>query len=329
MAAAGGALSGAISSGTVKGALWGAFSAMAFYGVGDFFGSDTWAQMSKGGMMGLSEASTNLAAQALAHGVVGGVMGTLQGNKFGSSFLAAGLTQFASSKLNLNASSPNIKMSNVLKSAMIGGTVSKITGGKFTSAAMSAAFANVMGQVSEQKAMDKRMADAAYGNRDEWVAMEWPSIPQPIVDGVAGFGDTASFGLSSYIRDQWDIGSVDDTSSDYIMGRYVGIAGSIGSAFAGGVAFNIGVRALGGANTLYHYTSAVGALEITEAGVINSGRGFYGSGVYTTAVRSPTWARISGAQSTQSTITIQGAASRATATPFPGTFRVPNNIPIK
>ncbi|UYK78705.1 hypothetical protein NG825_08815 [Xanthomonas sacchari] len=46
-----------------------------------------------------------------------------------------------------------------------------------------------------------------------------PSIPQPVVDAVAGFGDSLSFGLTNYIRDQWGInGAVEKSSADIIAG---------------------------------------------------------------------------------------------------------------
>ncbi|WP_267117137.1 hypothetical protein [Xanthomonas sacchari] len=50
-----------------------------------------------------------------------------------------------------------------------------------------------------------------------------PSIPQPVVDAVAGFGDSLSFGLTNYIRDQWDInGAVEKCSGYYSGGQVAG-----------------------------------------------------------------------------------------------------------
>ena len=45
---------------------------------------------------------------------------------------------------------------------------------------------------------------------------------------AAGFGDTISFGLSSYIRSQWDIGGVDKCSSAYAAGQYTELGVEIG-----------------------------------------------------------------------------------------------------
>jgi len=38
---------------------------------------------------------------------------------------------------------------------------------------------------------------------------------QRIVDAAAGFGDGLSLGATSYIRDKWDIGGVDECSLAY------------------------------------------------------------------------------------------------------------------
>ncbi|WP_157835434.1 RHS repeat-associated core domain-containing protein, partial [Xanthomonas sp. SHU 166] len=55
-----------------------------------------------------------------------------------------------------------------------------------------------------------------------------PSIPQPVVDAVAGFGDSLSFGLTNYIRDQWDInGAVEKCSGYYSGGQVAGTVYSL------------------------------------------------------------------------------------------------------
>lgn len=48
-------------------------------------------------------------------------------------------------------------------------------------------------------------------------------INQGIVDGVAGFGDTLSFGITRTVRDIADIGSVDYCSGAYSGGEWVGV----------------------------------------------------------------------------------------------------------
>jgi len=71
---------------------------------------------------------------------------------------------------------------------------------------------------------------------------EWPAVPQPVVDGVTGFGDGVysgiTFGLGDLqdIRDLADIdGGVDPCSDEYKIGKIAGEiegAGALGGAVA-------------------------------------------------------------------------------------------------
>ncbi|MEM9101605.1 MAG: hypothetical protein AAGB12_04725 [Pseudomonadota bacterium] len=157
-----------------------------------------------------------------------------------------------------------------------------------------------------------------------------PSLPQGGVDFASGFGDMASFGLSEYIRELYGIdGGINYGSSEYNAGLYSGVVGSIGTIAAGGMAFNVGLRSVGGANQLYHFTTAANAAGISSSGVIHGSSGLralYGQGVYTSAFRSAGYARVQGAVSTEAMITIN---SRALATPFPGTFRFPGSVKLR
>jgi len=65
-----------------------------------------------------------------------------------------------------------------------------------------------------------------------------PSLPQGLVDFAAGFGDSASLGLTSYIRSQSDIGSVDICSGWYRGGQYAEVGLEIGLTGA-----SLGLRA--------------------------------------------------------------------------------------
>ncbi|UQP96026.1 RHS repeat-associated core domain-containing protein [Xanthomonas arboricola pv. pruni] len=65
-------------------------------------------------------------------------------------------------------------------------------------------------------------------NIDPLGLFELPSIPQPVVDATAGFGDSLSFGLTNYIRDQWGTnGAVDKCSSFYSGGQVTGTVYSL------------------------------------------------------------------------------------------------------
>jgi len=60
-----------------------------------------------------------------------------------------------------------------------------------------------------------------YGLFDVTNPADWPDVPQPIVNGVAGFGDSASFGLTRYIRRNDGIdGGVDECSDAYRGGGW-------------------------------------------------------------------------------------------------------------
>jgi hypothetical protein len=58
-----------------------------------------------------------------------------------------------------------------------------------------------------------------------------PSLPDWVVNGAAGFGDTLSFGLSRGARHLLGVGSVDTCSSAYGRGELAGVAYSL--AFGG------------------------------------------------------------------------------------------------
>ncbi|SFC89679.1 toxin TcdB middle/N-terminal domain-containing protein [Pseudoalteromonas denitrificans] len=112
--AAAGFVSGAIMTGSLKGAATGALTGAVMGGIG---------------------ASFSGAEGFLASGAVGGVMSDLQGGKFGHGFWSAGLGSATGGQYSSNAPV------QVLVAAVVGGTISKLTGGKFANGAVGAAFA--------------------------------------------------------------------------------------------------------------------------------------------------------------------------------------------
>ncbi len=137
-----GATTAAVSSGNTRGSGWGAVSALAFYGIGTYFETATWAKA--GDKIGVAKSGLNgggYAAKVLAHGLTGGVLQSKQGGNFGSGFAAAGLTQAAGGYIDgLDGSHPDFSPIRVLSAALVGGTASSITGGKFANGAVTAAF---------------------------------------------------------------------------------------------------------------------------------------------------------------------------------------------
>ncbi len=137
-----GATTAAVTSGNTRGSGWGAVSALAFYGIGTYFETATWAKA--GDKIGVAKSGLNgggYAAKVLAHGLTGGVLQSKQGGNFGSGFAAAGLTQAAGGYIDgLDASHPDFSPIRVLSAALVGGTASSITGGKFANGAVTGAF---------------------------------------------------------------------------------------------------------------------------------------------------------------------------------------------
>jgi hypothetical protein len=266
------------------------------------------------------------AAKVLSHGVAGGVMQSLQGGKFGHGFVSAGVAQAASGMIDgIDPSNLGFSPSRTFAAAMLGGSVSAATGGKFASGAATAAFSRAFNDEQHRRSAFKEYFESVGDVLGEYAEAANNFITsESVVNGVAGAGDVASFGASRYIRDSYRIGNVDQSSAAYANGQLVGIPLGVASGLAGGIAVNVGIRSVGGAAKLYHFTSASNARGILGSGVLRPGTNqVWGPGAYATIFRNPWIARIAGAANTTARVTIRGQSSRAVATPFPGTFRFP------
>nr|WP_290444442.1 RHS repeat-associated core domain-containing protein [Pseudoalteromonas sp. XMcav2-N] len=134
-AATAGAISGAAGAAAnggniLKGALTGAASAAAFYGVGTAFGKVEFGSMLHAGKIA-------------AHGLVGGVMAELQGGNFGHGFVAAGVTQAFAPGIDTIDAGSSFSIARVVVSAIVGGTASKLSGGKFSNGAVTGGFSRM------------------------------------------------------------------------------------------------------------------------------------------------------------------------------------------
>jgi RHS repeat-associated protein len=140
-AAISGFVSGAISSGNLKGAFQGMASAMLFHGAG-------LAATGLGGgekaMVGTIWANDGIGRAAL-HAVAGCINAKLSGGNCGRGALSAGASKYLSSNLP-GADTKDIGL-GTLRSAVIGGTVSVLGGGKFANGAQTAAFQYVFNYV--------------------------------------------------------------------------------------------------------------------------------------------------------------------------------------
>ncbi len=121
-----GGLAGAITGGG-KGALLGILEGELFLGVGNFL------QANPGAILGSSTATA-----FIAHGLVGGLVSALGGGKFGSGFLAAGLSSLAPSPVANQSVDETAE--GATESAVLGGIGSILGGGKFANGAATGAF---------------------------------------------------------------------------------------------------------------------------------------------------------------------------------------------
>lgn len=177
-----GFLAGAVQTGSLKGAIVGAFTAGIFQGIGDAFKNIANANyaasmdfMTKGmenGGLGLNGSTAELFAsrglttaqqvgKVLSHAVTGGAMSSLNGGKFGNGFLSAGVTQ-AFSKTIQGISANGGK--RIVAAAVLGGVTSAATGGKFANGAVTAAFSRAFNDESHPDYSKAR-------NHDELLAM--------------------------------------------------------------------------------------------------------------------------------------------------------------
>ena len=122
---------GGIATGSLRGALFGGISAAAFVAIGSQFTAQS-GFLQAGGV-----------GHILTHGVAGGILAELQGGQFGHGFLAAGLTKAVMGRFSYHDGSAPAVLSRTAIAATVGGTVSRITGGKFANGAVTAAMAHL------------------------------------------------------------------------------------------------------------------------------------------------------------------------------------------
>jgi hypothetical protein len=148
--------SGAVASGDLKGGLWGAFSAGLFFGIGAGIPGT-----GSGGVMGTGLNATQFASKVALHGIAGGVLQKLQGGKFGHGFMAAGVTQAFSGKIDsLDPGNQNFSPARVAAAAVLGGSVSAASGGKFANGAITGAFSRAFNDEMEAFSQDNAVRRA-------------------------------------------------------------------------------------------------------------------------------------------------------------------------
>ncbi|WP_028768309.1 hypothetical protein [Shewanella fidelis] len=88
--------------------------------------------------------------QFIVQGTAGGIFNVVQGGEFGHGFITAGIGMLGVQGASAIGLAGN-EAGGFITAAVIGGTVSEITGGKFANGAASAAFATVVSQVGLSK----------------------------------------------------------------------------------------------------------------------------------------------------------------------------------
>lgn len=136
-----GFVSGAVASGTFKGAVQGSFTALVFYGTGQAFG-----QVTVNGAV-----DPDLLAQAVAaRAVAGCVTSVAGGGKCGPGALSAVFSKLATPITGqINA------VAGTVVSAVIGGTAAELGGGKFANGAVTGAFGYLFNCLSHPDACTK------------------------------------------------------------------------------------------------------------------------------------------------------------------------------
>ncbi|WP_305801778.1 hypothetical protein, partial [Thiolapillus sp.] len=95
--------------------------------------------------------------RVLAHGLVGGAFARARGDSFGSGFATGVFSKLSAGTLSKNFSDP---FTGAAASAIIGGTASTLSGGKFANGALSGAFGYLFNQVAGRNRRAAQLAAA-------------------------------------------------------------------------------------------------------------------------------------------------------------------------
>jgi len=151
-AVGGGFASAFISTGSLKAGFWGAVSAAVFWGIGNQFSnmatdsalasaSETYETFMNTGLTG-----GQFAAQVAAHSAAGGTLKCCREGSSGTGFVSAGVTKALTPAIN-SAGKGNV-VAGTVASAVVGGTASELSGGKFANGAQTAAFQFLFNEIA-------------------------------------------------------------------------------------------------------------------------------------------------------------------------------------
>lgn len=179
-----GAVSGAIQTGTLRGALISAFSAGVSHGIGGHFDK---AEALNGGTLGFPDTVKKI----MAHAVAGGVAETLRGGKFGHGFASAGFVELAGP--HVSTALGNSAAGQIVTAAILGGTASHLVGGKFANGALTAAMQWAFNELGDKyKEFELRFASAK-----SMIEGEFPELSRFLV--LSGKNAIYSGSIAEYV----------------------------------------------------------------------------------------------------------------------------------
>jgi hypothetical protein len=182
----GGSISDALKAG-VKGALFGAISAGAAYGVAEMTGSLFGIGSKAAHGLSLFHAGGKVAAtlfKAAAHGISRAIMAKAQGGRWSSGFWSG----FAGSVLSVGTKGYGGIEGRTMIMAVVGGTVSELTGGKFANSAITGAFVhlfNAEGYTKVGKYFVKNKTEVHSGGKEH---VHWGTSSDKRINAVNADG---------------------------------------------------------------------------------------------------------------------------------------------
>jgi RHS repeat-associated protein len=165
--------------GGLQGALLSVASMAAAAGVGDAFGPV--------GNFG------NELARAATHGLIQGALGVAQGGKFGAAFLSAAVTSGYGSKFGQMGN----RVQRVIGAAVLGGTVSRIGGGKFANGAVTGAFVQAFGDAGQGGESEATSVGTDQGDKRNPLMSSHVSVEAG--DGVTNISVSATIDTDAFV----------------------------------------------------------------------------------------------------------------------------------
>ncbi|MBY5922769.1 FG-GAP-like repeat-containing protein [Ferrimonas balearica] len=243
-----GFVAGGVATGSLKGALVGAFTGAAF-----------------GALHGWDVQGFNLGKVA-AHGAVGGVSSVLQGGKFGHGFVAAGFVQGVGqvggdSLFVDGATEIGDRVGNAVKAALIGGTASAISGGKFANGAVTGAFSRLLNDDARARLTERHRAK--INNEIESEAYEKRMLIKKLVGANDVEGIRANFPELAHRDDESVLLGAQLYSSDLRRIQALAVNGNLSAnmELTANTLLKSGVDALVNPNKMGLISNAIGAFN--------------------------------------------------------------------